>query len=69
MGWRVNSKYGQLSLVPVCFAEIVGTIRLRGNGTALLCDVLPFGINNEHYLLLIGFICSLFDKFPRSSVV
>ena len=45
MGVSVNSKYGQLSLVPVCLAEIVGTIRLRGNGTALFCDVLPFEIN------------------------
>ena len=33
---------------------------LRGNGTPLLImDVLPFEINNENYILFIGFICTL----------
>ena len=41
---------------------------LRRNGTPPLFDVLPFEINNENYLLLIGFISTNFDNFPRSSV-
>ena len=41
---------------------------LRRNGTPPLFDVLPFEINNENYFLLIGFICTNFDNFPRSAV-
>ena len=41
---------------------------LRRNGTPPLFDVLPFKINNENYFLLIGFIRTNFDNFPRSSV-
>ena len=41
---------------------------LRRNGTPPLFDVLPFEINNENYFLKIGFICDIYDYFPRSSV-
>ena len=31
-------------------------------------SIVPFEINNENYFLLIGFICTIFDNFQRSSV-
>ena len=46
----------------------IWTEALWRNGTPPLFDVLPFEINNENYFLLIGFICTNFDNFPRSSV-
>ena len=46
---------------------------LRGNKSPPLCDVVPFEINNENYILLyrfilIGFICSIFHNFSCNSV-
>ena len=41
---------------------------LRGNRSPPLCDVLPFEINNENYILLIGFTCTIFDNFSCNSV-
>ena len=43
-------------------------LSFKENGTPPLFDVLPFEINNENYFLLIGFICTKFDNFPRTSV-
>ena len=48
--------------------SVISNNFLRRNGTPPLFDVLPFEINNENYFLLIGFIRTNFDNFPRSSV-
>ena len=41
---------------------------VRVNGTPSLGDVLPFEPNNENYILLKYFICTIFDNIPCSSV-
>ena len=46
----------------------VGLFMQTRNEAPPLFDVLPFEINNENYFLLIGFICTIFDNIPRSSV-
>ena len=53
-----------------CFYLIINFLlySFRTNGTPPLFDVLPFEITNENDFLLIGFICTNFDNFPRSSV-
>ena len=42
---------------------------LMGNGTPPLCDGLPFEINTENDFSLIDLICTMFEIFPRSSVI
>ena len=43
-------------------------VRWKGNGAPLLCDVLPFEINNENFLLILGIFCTIFGNYPRSSI-
>ena len=61
--WKFNKNWQKPSM-----GEWDSKFFLRRNGTPPLFDVLPFEINNENYFLLIGFICTIFDNFPRSSV-
>lgn len=42
---------------------------LRGNATPPLCDVIAFEINNKNCVLLIDFICTIFDYYPCSLFV
>ena len=48
--------------------DLKSSLKVRGNGTPPLLDVLPIKINNENFFLSIVFIFTKYDNFPRSSV-
>ena len=67
----IRTRDPQIASIPfsqLSYAESYKINSLRRNGKPPLFDVLPFEINIENYFLLIGIICTLFGKFPRSSV-